>query len=64
MPALSSPACTSASSSVSSIATVSPSGPLPTNAMSMTRIVPESTRSAIAGPISPLNWLPGNAITA
>ena len=64
MPARSSPAWTFGSSSVSSMATAVPSASLPTNAMSMTRIVPASTSSPIAGAISPLNLLPGNAMTA
>jgi hypothetical protein len=64
MPSLSSASWTSGSSSVSSIATALPSSSLPTKAMSMIRIVPESTRSPMAGAISPRNRLPGNATIA
>ena len=63
-PILSRASWTSGSSSVSSIATASPSAFLPTKAMSITRIVPASMSSPMAGAISPRNRFPGNAITA
>ena len=61
---LSSAACTSGSSSVSSNATTSPDSLFPTNAASIRRIVFDSTSSPRAGTTSPRNLLPGKATIA